>query len=69
MLTNIALVAVELACQGPIDIHAVPEGPIWLCCQREHVPSAISQIRDWCLVREITCQISDLQQGQVASAS
>ena len=61
MLTNIALVAVQLAGERPINVHAVAHGSVWLGCQREHVPGPIPQIWDWRLIGEVPCQISDLQ--------
>ena len=69
MLTNIALIAIQLASERPISVHAVPEGPIWLGCQREHVPGAICQIRDWLCIGEVARQVSNLQQRQVISAT
>ena len=67
MLTNVRLVAIHLASQHSINVHAVPERPVWLGCQREHVPCTILQFGDWRLVCEVACQISNLHQQKLSS--
>jgi len=67
MLTDVGLVAIHLASQHPINVHAVPERPVWLGCQREHVPCTVLQLGYWRLICEIACEISNLHQRKLFS--
>ena len=59
--TNIGLIALHLACQHPVHVHAVAERAIWLRRQREHVPASILQVRDGRAMCEIARQVGHLR--------